>query len=155
MYQLITPYDRAGTPVTYLAPFTSNQPLSSSPAMSFNPQTGDICMTPTNLEVTVMAVLVKEYRNGVLIGSVERDIQVTVITCSNIIPTLTGINGTNSFAMTICAGEQTCFDVFSSDVDAGQNTFVTWDYAIPGADFTAHPRRARPERSVGRRPRRM
>ena len=139
VYQLITPYDRAGTPVTYLAPFTSNQPLSSSPAMSFNPQTGDICMTPTNLEVTVMAVLVKEYRNGVLIGSVERDIQVTVITCSNIIPTLTGINGTNSFAMTICAGEQTCFDVFSSDVDAGQNTFVTWDYAIPGADFTAHP----------------
>lgn len=96
-------------------------------------------MTPTNLEVTVMAVLVKEYRNGVPIGSVERDIQVTVITCSNIIPTLTGINGTNSFAMTICAGEQTCFDVFSSDVDAGQNTFVSWDYAIPGADFTAHP----------------
>ena len=83
----------------YLPPFSATSPLSSSPAVSFNPLTGDICMTPTNLEVTVMAVLVQEYRNDVLIGSVERDIQVTVTTCNNILPTLGGINGTNSFQL--------------------------------------------------------
>ena len=65
-------------------------------------------MTPTNLEITVMAVLVKEYRNGVLIGEVERDIQFTVIDCNNIVPTVTGINGTNSFSQTVCAGTQFC-----------------------------------------------
>ena len=71
-------------------------------------------MTPTNLEITVMAVLVEEYRNGVLIGAVERDIQFTIIDCNNIIPTLSGINGTNSFSQTVCAGTQTCFDITSS-----------------------------------------
>ncbi|MBP7271028.1 MAG: hypothetical protein KBA16_11845, partial [Bacteroidia bacterium] len=58
VYQMITPLDQAGLGVTYLAPFNALNPLSSSPAMTFNPANGDICMTPTNLEVTVMAVLV-------------------------------------------------------------------------------------------------
>ncbi len=82
VYSLITPWDSPGYPITYLFPFSATNPLTSAPAMTFNPVTGDICMTPTTLEVTVMAVLVEEYRNGVLIGTVERDIQVTVIACS-------------------------------------------------------------------------
>lgn len=139
VYQMITPLDQAGLGVTYLAPFNALNPLSSSPAMTFNPSTGDICMTPTNLEVTVMAVLVNEYRNGVLIGSVERDIQVTVINCSNIIPSVSGINGTNNFSASVCAGSQLCFNLFSSDADAGQNTTITWDYSIPGATFVTTP----------------
>lgn len=92
-------------------------------------------MTPTALEVTVMAVLVEEYRNGVLIGSVERDIQVTVITCSNQVPALTGINGTSNFTQNVCAGNQVCFTINSIDADAAQNTYVTWDASIPGATF--------------------
>ncbi|HPD54138.1 MAG TPA: hypothetical protein PLI08_09360, partial [Bacteroidia bacterium] len=139
VYQMITPLDQAGLGVTYLAPFNALNPLSSSPAMTFNPANGDICMTPTNLEVTVMAVLVNEYRNGVLIGSVERDIQVTVINCSNIIPSVSGINGTNSFATSVCAGSQLCFNVFSSDADAAQNTTLSWDFSIPGATFVTTP----------------
>ncbi|HRH65092.1 MAG TPA: PKD domain-containing protein [Bacteroidia bacterium] len=139
VYSMITPYDSAGLSVNYLPPFTATSPLSSNPAVSFNPQTGDICMTPTNMEVTVMAVLVQEYRNGVLIGSVERDIQVTVITCSNILPTLGGINGTNSFSMTVCAGSQTCFTIYSADGDSPQNTYVSWDYSIPGGTLTTLP----------------
>ncbi|HRS40188.1 MAG TPA: PKD domain-containing protein, partial [Bacteroidia bacterium] len=38
--------------------------------------------------------------------------------------------------ITVCANAQTCFDIFSSDPDAGQNLTVTWDDAIPGATFT-------------------
>lgn len=139
VYSMITPYDSAGLSVSYIPPFSATSPLSSNPAVSFNPQTGDICMTPTNLEVTVMAVLVQEFRNGVLIGSVERDIQVTVTDCNNILPTLTGINGTNSFAMTVCAGSQTCFTINSGDGDATQNTFISWDYSIPGGILTTIP----------------
>lgn len=138
-YSLITPYNSAGTPITYSNPWTANNPLTSSPGVTLNPLTGDICMTPTALEITVMAVLVNEYRNGVLIGSVERDIQVTVINCTNVIPAMSGINGTNSFSQTVCAGAQTCFSIFSSDVDNGQNTFVSWDYSIPNATFTTFP----------------
>lgn len=143
VYSLITPYQNATTTVGYIPPFTPTDPLTSSPAVSFNTSTGDICMTPQNLEVTVMAVLVQEYRNGVLIGTVERDIQVTVLSCNNSLPTLSGINGTNNFSITVCAGQQLCFDIFSADADAGQNVFVNWDGSIPGATFTS---------SVGPRP---
>ncbi|MBK7431443.1 MAG: PKD domain-containing protein [Bacteroidetes bacterium] len=139
VYSLITPYEGPGTPINYSPPWTATNPLTSSPAVSLNQFTGDICMTPTNLEITVMAVLVEEYRNGVLIGAVERDIQFTIIDCNNIIPTLSGINGTNSFSQTVCAGTQTCFDITSSDVNGTQNTFIDWDYSIPGATFTTYP----------------
>ncbi len=139
VYSLITPYDSPGLPVNYSNPWSATNPLSSSPAVTINPLTGDICMTPTSLEITVMAVLVKEYRNGVLIGEVERDIQVTVIDCNNIVPTMTGINGTNSFAQTVCAGAQFCFNISSGDANSTQNTFIDWDYSIPGATFTTYP----------------
>ena len=129
----------AGVPVVYATPFSPNNPLSSNPAFTFNPQTGDICMSPTQLQVTIMAVLVREYRNGVLIGTVERDIQVTVINCTNIIPSLSGINGGNDFDLTICVGEQACFNIVSADTNSQQNTFISWDYAIPGAVFTTIP----------------
>ncbi|MFA4852599.1 MAG: hypothetical protein WC599_08780, partial [Bacteroidales bacterium] len=93
VYSLIAPYDEGPSPyssiascignggvsVNYIAPWSATQPLTSNPPVSLDPVTGDICMLPTIQLVTVMAVLVKEYRNGVLIGSVLRDMQVSVI----------------------------------------------------------------------------
>jgi gliding motility-associated-like protein len=142
VYSLITPFQTATTTVSYNPPFSATNPLTSNPAVAFNTTTGDICMTPQNLEVTVMAVLVSEYRNGVLIGTVERDIQITVLNCNNNLPTLSGINGTNTFSATVCAGSQLCFNINSADIDANQNVSVNWDASIAGATFntTAGPR---------------
>lgn len=137
VYQLITPKQSATSNVNYVAPFSATNPLTSNPAVQFNTATGDICMTPQQLDVTVMAVLVKEYRNGVLIGTVERDIQVTVINCNNNLPTLTGINGTNVFSATICANQPYCFNIYSNDPDAGQNVFLSYDNSIGGATFSS------------------
>lgn len=138
VYSLITPLQDASTTVNYIAPYSANNPLNSVPALQFNAATGDICMTPQQLQVTVMAVLVQEYRNGVLIGSVERDIQITVITCNNNLPTLSGINGTNSYSATICANQEFCFDIFSDDPDAAQNAYVSWDNGISTGTFTVN-----------------
>jgi len=140
VYQLITPFNTGGaSTVTYLPGYNAQNPLLSNPPMNFNAATGDFCVTPTQLEVTVMAVLVSEYRNGVLIGSVERDIQITVINCSNIIPELSGINGTGNFSASVCANQQLCFSITSSDQDAVQNTQIFWDQSIPGATFSVSP----------------
>ncbi|MBK9524923.1 MAG: PKD domain-containing protein [Bacteroidetes bacterium] len=136
VYQLITPKQTASTNVNYISPYNAANPLNSIPATSFNSATGDICLTPQALEVTVMAVNVLEYRNGVLIGSVERDLQLTVMNCMNTLPTLTGINGTNNFSITVCANQLNCFNIFSNDVDAGQQLTVTWDNGIAGGTFT-------------------
>ena len=134
-YELITP--RTGPlfsdTVSYLAGYSATQPFNSIPSMTFNNHTGDFCAVPVNPEVTVLAVLVKEWRNGILIGSVERDIQVTVYTCANNLPYLSGINGTPVRTMNVCVNDPISFWVTSSDLDAANDTRITWDYGIPGA----------------------
>src|SRR5690606_15936948 len=65
-----------------------------------------------------------------------RDLQFAIIPCANNNPTLSGINGTNTFTYEVCAGTNFCFSVNSSDVDAGQTVTMTWTNAIPGATFT-------------------
>jgi len=135
-YSLVTPATGPTTTVTYNAPYTANQPILSSPAVSFNNVTGDICMNPTQIGVTVMAVRVEEWRNGVMIGSVVRDIQLRTISCTNNLPTITGINGGNNYSASVCAGNTLSFYVNSIDPDAGQNLTVSWNNAITGATFT-------------------
>jgi len=137
-YQIITPRNGplASDTVTYLPGYSATQPVLSVPPMSFNPLTGDFCMTPTQLDVTVLAIVVNEWRNGVLIGQVERDIQVTVLNCNNFLPSITGMNGTPQFNASVCAGNELCFYIASIDPDAPNQTFITWDGSIPGATLT-------------------
>ncbi|TXB64819.1 T9SS type B sorting domain-containing protein [Vicingus serpentipes] len=137
-YSLFAPATGPGTTVTYVPGYSETQPLLSSPLVSFNSNTGDICVTPTNIEVTVLAVKVEEWRNGVLIGSVVRDIQLRTIVCSNNLPEITGINGTGQYSITACAGSNLTFDIFSNDIDAGQNVTLAWNNAIPSATFTTN-----------------
>lgn len=134
-YTLETPMNNPGSYVTYIAPYTANQPLTSSPAATFNPLTGDMCVTPSSIQVTVFAVVVKEWRNGILVGSVTRDIQVRTITCSNNNPYLNGINNTGAYTISACAGTPLTFNVPSFDADVPQNITLTWNAGITGATF--------------------
>jgi gliding motility-associated-like protein len=136
VYALIPPATSATTNVSYLPGYSSTQPLLSNPATTIDTETGDICMFPQQLEVTVMAVRVREYRGGEMVGSVVRDIQVRVIPCTNTNPYISGINGTNSFSASACAGSNLSFQIFSYDNDPGQNLSLTWNNAISGASFT-------------------
>ncbi len=137
-YELIKP--RIGSnlydTVSYFPGYSATQPVLSNPPMSFNSLTGDFCMNPIQIDVTVLAVLVKEYRNGVLIGQVERDIQLTVLPCSNLLPVLTGINGAPFFNDSVCAEDQFCFFIRSIDLDDTNTTTISWDNSIPGATLT-------------------
>jgi hypothetical protein len=135
-YTLMTPMHSATVNVTYNAPYSASNPLASAPAPTFNPLTGDMCVTPTSLQVTVFAVLVKEWRNGVLVGSVMRDIQVRTITCTNNNPSLNGINNTGAYTMNACAGNPITFNIPSFDVNAAQNVTLQWNAGITGASFS-------------------
>jgi gliding motility-associated-like protein len=135
-YTLVAPATGPNTTVTYNPPYSASQPLASSPAVSFNALTGDICMTPTQIQVTVLAVLVEEWRNGVLVGSVVRDIQLRTVNCTNNNPYVDGINGTGQFALTACAGSNISFNINTFDTDAAQNVTLTWNNGIQGASFT-------------------
>jgi len=150
VYSLIAPYDEGpsqymancsgagGVSVVYTSPWSATQPLTSNPPVTIDPVTGDICMLPTQQIITVMAVLVQEYRNGVLVGSVLRDMQVTVLACTNNLPTLPGIDTTATaynpndtiYTWDMCLGETIAFNVHGYDPD-NNNLTLTWNNGIP------------------------
>ncbi|MBI1286531.1 MAG: PKD domain-containing protein [Flavobacteriales bacterium] len=77
VYSLYTPWYDPNASVSYLGGFSQNNPLSST---FYNFNNGTITTHPTsNGQITVIGVMVEEYRNGVLIGRVVRDMQVRVI----------------------------------------------------------------------------
>ena len=127
-----------GPSVSYAAGYNGNTPFNTN---AINPYTvdainGDINYTPDALQVAVAAIRVDEYRNGVLIGCVVRDMQFTIINCTNQLPTASGINGSNNFVITLPACSDTCFTITSNDADAGDNVTMTNNNGIPGSSFT-------------------
>ena len=144
VYSFISPrtYNTAtsatGT-VTYNPGFSFTSPLTSSPGATINSVNGDITMTPTVInEIGATAILVREYRNGVLIGSVIRDMQFITMNCNpNILPVASGINGTAQFTATACPGIPFSFTVNSSDANVADTVFMTWNSAITNATFTS------------------
>ena len=134
-YTLIAPETSPTTTVTYIAPYSATQPLASSPLVSFNQLTGDMCATPTMIEVTVFAILVQEYRAEVLVGSVMRDVQMRTMTCTNTNPYVNGMNNTGTYSLTACAGVPINFNINAFDVDSGQTVSLSWNAGIAAASF--------------------
>lgn len=135
VYSLVNAMNSSGSSVTYGGGFNGLNPFTVPCVI--DPVTGQITFTPDVTQVAVVAVLVQEYRNGVLIGSVMRDIQFNIINCTNTIPTISGIDGVaGDFDITACVGAPLCFDINSTDIDAVQNILVTYSNNIPGATFT-------------------
>ena len=91
VYSLVTPMTVGGT-VNYNGIYSAANPVTGT--TTFDPATGDLCILATAIDVTILAMKVSEYRNGLLIGSVIRDIQVIILNnCATTPPVLTGING--------------------------------------------------------------
>ena len=74
----LPPYDEV---IFQLPAYNMAAPLAGDPVVTIDPNTGLISGTPTLNGLYVVGVCVKEYRNGVLIGTVRRDFQFNVTTC--------------------------------------------------------------------------
>ncbi len=140
VYSLITPRTGTGAndTITFQAGYDRFNPLTSNPPIFLDSATGDLCMFPTDTtEIAVLALLVEEYRNGVFMGSIMRDIQLRIIGCpnGNSNPVLSGIDSTTSFVTKVCANTNLSFDVFVDDPDTGQVVTMTWNQAVQGATF--------------------
>lgn len=134
-YTLISPYSDKGITVDYNLGYSATAPLKVNTPMDFDSESGSFCVTPSQLEVTVMAVRVDEYRNNIKIGSVIRDMQVIVRPCSNDLPSVNGINGTDIYEDTICAYQPYCFDINTFDTDLSQSVTLTWNNGIEDGVF--------------------
>lgn len=104
----------------------TNNPFQTNNTFSFSTSTGQMTFTPALIGSNTLTVKVKEYRNGVFIGSVMRDIQVQVINCAVTAPiantvstTITGgtmVNGRIEACAKVPLGF--CFDLKSTDTAA-------------------------------------
>ncbi|MEM7035492.1 MAG: T9SS type A sorting domain-containing protein [Bacteroidota bacterium] len=153
VYSLTNPLDgpSPGNPIGYTSPLLDAQnPLFDNNGVTFDSLTGSLCVNPvdtTPAQVIVIAVQVQEYRNGVLIGTTTRDIQLQVLTCANQQPRLNPQDVTNlvggvrvdSNSIEICPNVPLSFDIIADDINVlDQVTMATnLGLAIPGATFNA------------------
>ncbi len=134
------------TGVNYNAGYSATSPLGPSWTVTINSATGDIVVTPVpgNVVVGVFCVYVQEWRNGVLINTIVRDIQMTVLNCpANTLPTVStpppgSVTGgsANGFSITTCVNSNLCFNLPTADLNPGQTVTTWWSQNIPGATFT-------------------
>lgn len=135
VFSLTNCQQSAGGNVAYSGGFSGANPLSTTSGTTINPATGTISFTPNSVQVGVICVTVEEYRNGVKIGEVVRDMQFRVINCSNVAPVASGIDGTALFQTQVCVGTNLCFFILGSDANA-DNVTMTWNNGIPTGTFT-------------------
>jgi gliding motility-associated-like protein len=157
-YQFAQPLSAAGNTINFAAGYTINDPIVTTAGMNLNPETGEMCFTPSQAQICVVSVLVSEYRNNILIGTQIREMQVVVsASCNgNSAPTAGGVAATcggsgglvidyqgpsvtqtdaNSFVM--CPDDSLCFTIPFSDID-GDNVVVTTNLgtSIPSSNYS-------------------
>lgn len=67
--------------VRYVNGYNAQNPIDGSPKININPETGLLAFTPSQQGQYVVGILVKEYRNGILVGITRRDYQFNVLNC--------------------------------------------------------------------------
>lgn len=146
-YHLVDPLQSSTQTATYANPFNAlrpmnflgfpNQNLSAPAGFHLDPVSGQLQFRPTQAnQIAVFVVEVKEWRmvNGQMthIGSIRRDIQVIVIECpANRAPQID-----MSTSAIVCAGNQVCFPIRTTDADPYDTVRISWNSSLPGATFT-------------------
>ncbi|MCQ2286373.1 MAG: gliding motility-associated C-terminal domain-containing protein [Bacteroidales bacterium] len=86
--------------------------------ISIDPVTGDLIWNSPQMQGEYnVAILITEWRNGVAIGTVTRDMQITIAACDNEPPQIITIDDT-----CILAGTTLVFDVTAMDANSSQVT---------------------------------
>lgn len=152
VYSLYAPLVDANTSVTYLNGYNQDSIMACN-YQTFN--NGELSIYPTQQTVAVLGVLVQEFRNGDLIGSIMRDMQVTVVNNCPTYPeglfesdTLVGFD---LDSMVICNSDTIMLDVYLGNTDPNQVYHIEVGNIedFPGATFTTEPDTANPGSVVG------
>lgn len=136
-----------GVPVTYNSGYSGAQPFGQTWNMSLDHGTGLLHLeaNPGNITVGVVCVYVTEYRNGVEIGRVMRDMQLVCLPIPSqnqppIVNHVTNLSPNATLAgdhIYMCSAGPVCFDVTTQDSPVlGQTHSLTWSKNLSGATFT-------------------
>jgi gliding motility-associated-like protein len=141
---IIDPGNQLGPPpylgVVYASPLFNGQNPFGPNSANIDAQTGWLTFNPPNIGVYVVAIVVREYRNGILLSENKRDFQVHVVNClqpdppPEITHDLTGLT-TNGDTILVQASEPFCYDVIVTD----SNTFDVLHAQAISSVFSANP----------------
>lgn len=148
VYSLVNALGAGASQITYNGGFSPTSPLTTTPpnSLNFSNSNGQLSFTPNGVQVAVVTVLVQEYRNGVLIGSTMRDIQIVVLNIPGcgVPPTFSGgIQNTvqngfyiNPQLVQVCPGNALSFSVMAVN-STNDSVFIESNasVAIPGSQF--------------------
>lgn len=142
-YFLIIPYEFNGTNVTFIPPFTRTQPMITTGPFNLDSLSGQLTFIPNGTQIIITAIEVREYRNGQLIGSTVRDMQIVVDNCLNNPPIpspLINLSGAsqNGNTLTTCRGNTLSFSLTATDADILDSIRVINNITttLPGATVT-------------------
>jgi len=144
-YEWAQPMSAANTNIAYTGSYAYNKaiyfwgfPSDTLPfprGLHLDAHTGDIQFTTKRTEQTIMVIKVNEFRNGVKIAEIRRDLLFMTITCSlNNPPSITTANNVRS--KSICVGQPVTFSFSTTDPDANDSVTISWNNAIPGASWS-------------------
>jgi hypothetical protein len=95
-------------------------PTSAAMPLTMNALTGEISFEPTTLGNFVLSVICEEYRNGIYLGKIRRDVQIIVIPSNNIPPAnMPACNHSPIFPgmYAVNVGNNFTYTITSSDAD--------------------------------------
>lgn len=115
------PYSDIG----FEAPQSAINPVPSSPNLTIDPITGILTGTPTAIGQYVVGFCIEEYRNGVLLSTSRRDIQINTANCSPVI--LTAVQDQTL----LCDGRTVNFQNNTPNVPGYNIKGYRWDFGDP------------------------
>lgn len=153
VYSLYTPWHNPNNSVTYNGGYNPNNPMDNN---FYNFNNGVIDVHPTsNGQITVVGVMVEEYRNGVLIGRVVRDMQVRVIdNCPQNPGNQFDIDQDGLFdadTFVLCADNPLQLDVYLENTVPGRTYYMNAENMVdfPGATWNTTPDPGAPGAVIG------
>ncbi len=140
-YQMVTPYNSgSGTggnsppsfppynPVNWESGYSASNAIPGNPSLKIDPETGVLECNASQLGLFVFAYSVSEYRNGVKIGEVRRDMQLQVLACEN--NRLPEFLAPKQLTFQTAAKEETCFQVYVVDSNALDSIYLISDFEV-------------------------
>ena len=116
----------------------ATNPLGTGNTFGINGGTGQMGFTPTQTGKANVVLRTREYRNGVMIGSIMREMQIMTLNFSGVVPTYTALRGCGApgtGTINGCAGTPLsfCIDFLSSDTTSRLFLITSLATSIPGA----------------------
>ncbi len=97
--------------------------FNSIPSATIDPVSGILSAKVDQLGMFALAFEVYEYRNGILIGMIRREIEITSVACANLAPQLLTDSLPGNLTFNITESDTICFNAVYTDAD-GDNVVL-------------------------------